>query len=415
MTNKKKISVFNYTSNCIICGKEFQGTSDHKNRKSQTCTEDACVSKLRSVRQLERRPQDEESKRKRIIERLNKKIVRQDSGCAFWTGCLNACGYGTVGVDGKTKLVHRVIYELYFGPIPEGMVIAHKCDQPACCEITHLFLTDVAGNVYDMIKKGRCKRTEEWNRNNGLARKGMQTRLGAILSDETKKKLSKSITEWNKNRRNVKKNCKFCGIEFIGLPNQLHCSRSCKEKLANKNKREREIKIIKPTRICKFCGKEFHGPIIQTCCSKLCKAMQRKKDNNSFGSIINCKFCGKEFVGRLGQLHCSKLCGSSWAYKNRKERDLAKPIPLKICKLCGKEFIGLARQTYCSKSCINKKGDKKRKHTCIRVNCIVCGKEFDTVQTRHLNRKNRTTCSKECRGALMSKVRSSRHKQLLQN
>ena len=257
MNTKKKRSIFHYTSNCIICGKEFQGTSDHKNRKSQTCTEDACVSKLRSVRQLERRPQDEESKRKRIIERLNKKIVRQDSGCAFWTGCLNACGYGTVGVDGKTKLVHRVIYELYFGPIPEGMVIAHKCDQPACCEITHLFLTDVAGNVYDMIKKGRCKRTEEWNRNNGLARKGMQTRLGAILSDETKKKLSKSITEWNNNRRNVKKNCKFCGVEFIGLPNQLHCGRSCKEKLANKNKRERELKIIKPTRICKFCGKEW--------------------------------------------------------------------------------------------------------------------------------------------------------------
>lgn len=233
---------FKYISNCIICGKEFHGASDHKNRKSQTCKEEECVSRLRSIRQLARYARDEEGIRNRIIKRLDKKIVEQESGCKFWTGAINACGYGTIGVNGKSKLVHRVIYELYYGPIPEGMVIAHHCDQPACCEITHLFLTDVIGNVYDMMKKGRNKRTPEWIKNNSLASKGRKGRLGAILSDEIKEKIRNSTNDWYKKNRNIKKICKYCGNEFIGLPVQLFCNKKCYTKQQVINKRLRIIK-----------------------------------------------------------------------------------------------------------------------------------------------------------------------------
>lgn len=66
-------------------------------------------------------------------------------------------GYGVMNVNRRRRYVHRTSWELAQGQtIPPGKVICHRCDTPACCNPTHLFLGTHADNVADMGRKGRA-------------------------------------------------------------------------------------------------------------------------------------------------------------------------------------------------------------------------------------------------------------------
>lgn len=93
-----------------------------------------------------------------VFERIWRK-VRQEGRCWIWTGDNNGT-YGNINLDGRLQYVHRAMYEIDNGPIPEGMVIAHRCDTPLCVKPSHLFLTTQLGNVHDMIEKGRARFTQ---------------------------------------------------------------------------------------------------------------------------------------------------------------------------------------------------------------------------------------------------------------
>lgn len=56
---------------------------------------------------------------------------------------------------GKDMLLHRWVYEEMFGPIPDGMVLLHKCDNSLCINPEHLQVGTQKENVHDMIDKGR--------------------------------------------------------------------------------------------------------------------------------------------------------------------------------------------------------------------------------------------------------------------
>ena len=58
--------------------------------------------------------------------------------CWPWTATIQPNGYGYFGCDGRTGYVHRLAYELEFGPIPEGLVIDHLCSEKSCCNPFHL-------------------------------------------------------------------------------------------------------------------------------------------------------------------------------------------------------------------------------------------------------------------------------------
>lgn len=76
-------------------------------------------------------------------------------GCWIWRGYVGPDGYGRFS-DGKKLLrAHRFSYEVLIGPIPQGMLVCHKCDVPLCVNPKHLFLGTNMTNSDDKVLKGR--------------------------------------------------------------------------------------------------------------------------------------------------------------------------------------------------------------------------------------------------------------------
>ena len=83
------------------------------------------------------------------------RLKREGSGCWEWPGAVCYKGYGVIGEYGKLHRTHRLSYEHFKGSIPDGMLVCHTCDNPPCCNPSHLFLGTNLDNMADMRRKGR--------------------------------------------------------------------------------------------------------------------------------------------------------------------------------------------------------------------------------------------------------------------
>lgn len=80
-----------------------------------------------------------------------------DAACWPWTGARHGRGYGLTRYPQSQKKLgaHRAAWEVAHGPIPSGMYVCHTCDNPLCCNPSHLFLGTNADNQRDAVRKGR--------------------------------------------------------------------------------------------------------------------------------------------------------------------------------------------------------------------------------------------------------------------
>lgn len=94
-------------------------------------------------------------RRPRTFEARFEANIRKSDGCWEWTGAHANGGYGLIIRDKQRLRAHRVAYELAYGPIPEGLVVRHKCDNPPCVNPEHLELGTQADNGRDREERGR--------------------------------------------------------------------------------------------------------------------------------------------------------------------------------------------------------------------------------------------------------------------
>ena len=130
---------------CSKCGKTRQIQLRDYQRRILTGLCLACFRKYNLTSPL---PQ-------RLLERT--KVV---GDCLVWQGAANASGYGFISINAKLFRVHRLAWQLSYGDIPTGLDVLHKCDNPPCIKLDHLFLGTPKDNTRDAMLKGRFRPSE---------------------------------------------------------------------------------------------------------------------------------------------------------------------------------------------------------------------------------------------------------------
>lgn len=140
---------------CKGCGQLFElKVTDLRRNRGHFCSQSCYIQHRRT-----------EAERTFITRFWEKVDVGKPDECWHWKGAVDRKGYGKLGSpDGRTVSAHRIAYELANATTTAQWNVCHKCDNPRCCNPTHLFLGSRADNLKDMIAKGRNAKGERLSR-----------------------------------------------------------------------------------------------------------------------------------------------------------------------------------------------------------------------------------------------------------
>lgn len=89
-----------------------------------------------------------------LIDRFMQYVTYEpNSGCWLWTGYVNPKGYGRINIKRRLVLTHRFLFEREYGPVPDGLMLRHKCDVKCCVNPDHLELGTNRDNVDDCLRR----------------------------------------------------------------------------------------------------------------------------------------------------------------------------------------------------------------------------------------------------------------------
>lgn len=123
---------------CPKCGRPS------KRRESTFCS-NACVRAVASDRQAAK-----------LSERIWARIQKgSENECWPYLGRICPDGYGAICYRSKNIAAHRAVWIAVNGPIPEGLIIRHHCDNRRCCNPSHLAIGTTKDNVRDRVTRNR--------------------------------------------------------------------------------------------------------------------------------------------------------------------------------------------------------------------------------------------------------------------
>lgn len=146
-----------------------------------------------------------------LLVRFQRHVIPEPmTGCLLWMAKVNGDGYGVTRNSAAAVrdgwpdflLAHRVAWELEHGPIPNGMLVCHRCDTPPCANHEHLFLGTPADNTRDRDQKGRGGRPRVETCKRGHVRTKENTYLYKGDPDHRQCRECRAITEraWRSSR-----------------------------------------------------------------------------------------------------------------------------------------------------------------------------------------------------------------------
>ena len=123
--------------------------------------------------------------------------------CWPWIGGATSDGYGVFHADRICARAHRWAYRFQKGPIPFGKIVMHSCDNPPCCNGSHLSVGTNADNTADKMRKGRHRpvRGEDHPRAKIDRHKAREIRTSTLSSRQAAKAFGLSPSQIKRIRR----------------------------------------------------------------------------------------------------------------------------------------------------------------------------------------------------------------------
>jgi hypothetical protein len=139
--------------------------------------------------------------------------VDKTSSCWNWTGAYSTSykmRRGQFWYNGKHMVASRMSYIMHIGPIPEGKLVLHRCDNGLCVNPKHLYAGDHKQNSRDMSYRGRSPNKNKTHCINGHPYNEENT---GFLNNGTWRHCLKCNAERNRRDRAIKKALKVKTVE----------------------------------------------------------------------------------------------------------------------------------------------------------------------------------------------------------
>lgn len=97
------------------------------------------------------------------------RVREVESGCWEWQGYVNPKGYGRTSFKERDYLIHRLVTEIFNGPLNRFESACHSCNNPRCVNPKHLVIGNAIDNTHDAIEARRQRRPRKLSEDQCLA------------------------------------------------------------------------------------------------------------------------------------------------------------------------------------------------------------------------------------------------------
>lgn len=203
---------------CEVCGSDFYRRWAKSTKTPRFCSKKCMNTRVRNWNfkgKFRWARADSCEILKNIRCKFEKYVVRT-RGCWGWKGCIHKSGYAPMNWFGnQQKNAHIVSWMLHSGPIPDNLLVLHKCDNRSCTNPEHLYLGNHIDNAKDRQERNPVRGSK--HPNSRLVESDIPKILDYVKSGMIQEKIAKMFgisqttvsriklgNSWNKEARSYK-------------------------------------------------------------------------------------------------------------------------------------------------------------------------------------------------------------------